>query len=376
MCFLFSKLIFKLYISPFSFIVLSLLERLTTVYKDLTIGKKTFPDLHKTIQPCLIQCEDEKPHLLTLFALLLDIICKLNGKGCSLTVTESIVNISEKLTSLLGLFVREKSESNSEFSSDDDDLPECTWTANTKLVCVFMVMCPLWAFLADKNNSSDVFAHRVELSEQVEKFMKILKTLRTSLWSGSNFIENQNSEVDLMFLFYKLFGMYSLLGFMLVLLTNCFSGEAASCSGIDLTRKVYSKDHLKTFLNYGGCDFIVFVVVSLNKILSSKNLNSEIENLLKTRATFVLNATGHLVLSFKKALTSLCKPEKKKMSFSLGVLDTSLSSVQRRYETSSSRCLNQTPGSSSEEEWQEQNTSSVNVCRNHSSKGDSSNSIF
>jgi hypothetical protein len=338
------------------------------LYKDLTNGKKTFPNLYKTIQVCSTPSSYEGFRLLSLLALLLDIICKLNGKGCSLTLTESTVNISEKLTLLLHLFTK---ENNSEVSTSVMDLPQCTWSTNVKLVCVCMVMCPLWTYVASKNNS-DVFAHRVDLSEQVEKLMKILKDLKSDVWSGSCFKEQQDGEAALEVLSYQLFMMYSLLGFALVLLNNCVCGESASCSGIDLTRKLHSKDHLKTFVDHGGCEFIVFVVVSLNKALSGGSQNSEFEKLLKTRATFVVSATGHLVSSLKRALSSLCKPEGERLSFSLDRLSTSTSYVQQRQRFSnvaSTSSLNAAAGSSSEEDWEQQDVSSISQCHSRSGKG-------
>ena len=299
---------------------------------------------------------------MSLLALLLDIICKLNSKGCSLSVTESTVKISEKLTSLLHLFTK---ENNSGITSSNEDLPQCTWSTHVKLVCMSMVMCPLWTYLAAKN-SSDVFAHRVDLSEQVEIFMKILKDLRSSLWSGSGFREHEDDEGELLILFYEMFLLYSLLGFVLVLLGNCVCGETASCSGIDLTRKLYSKDHLKTFANYGGCDFIVFVIVSLNKAISGGHLSSESEISLKARAMLVVTATGHLVSSLKRAMSSACKVETEKLSFSLGKLSTSTSYAWQRQRFSH---VTSSAGSSSEEDWEKQDVSSISSCHSYSGKG-------
>ena len=344
---------------------LSLLEKLTTLYKDLTKDKKTFPDLYKTVQLCFTECSDEGLCLLSLLALLLDIICKLNNKGCALSVTESTVNISEKLTSLLHLFTK---EDNSEKSASNEDLPQCTWSTNVKLVCMCMVMCPLWTCLAAKN-SCDVFAHRVDLSLQVEKFMQILKELQSSLWSGSDFREQENDAVESVVLFYKVFTMYSLLGFVLVLLGNCVCGETASCSGIDLTRKLHSKDHLKTFANNGGCDFIVFVIVSLNKALSDGHLSSEFEVPLKAQAIFVVTAAGHLVSSLKRAMSSACKTETERLSFSLDRLSTSTKQRQRFSNVTSSSSLNAKLGSSSEEDWEQQDASSISNCHSHSGRG-------
>lgn len=335
---------------------------LTALYKELTTGK-TFPDLYRTTQSLFMQSDEDRLCLLSLLALLLDIIWKLNGKGCSLTVTESTVNISDKLTSFLHLFTK---ENNSEISSSNEDLPRCIWSANVKLVCMCMVMCQLWTFLAAKN-SYDVFAHRVDLSEQVETIMMILKNLKTANESG--FKERSDFE----FLAYKLFVKYSLIGFLLVVLNSCVRSETESCSGIDLTRKLYSKNHLKTFVSYGGCEFIVNVVVSLNEALSSaESLNSELENLLKTQAKFVVTAIGHLVSSLKRAMTSLQRSDGERLSFSLGRISTQKSYAQPRQRFShvtSTSSLTQTAGSSSEEDWEQQNTCSVGPCHNHSSKG-------
>ena len=338
---------------------------LTSLYKELTTGKKTFPDLYRITQSLLMQSDENKLCLLSLLALLLDIIWKLNGKGCSLTVTESAVRISEKLTSLLHLFTK---ENNSAISSSNEDLPRCLWSANVKLVSMCMMMCPLWTFLAAKN-SYDVFARRVDLSEQVETLMMILKDLKTAPCNGSGFEE----QSDFVFLAYKRFVKYSLLGFVLVVLNSSVRSETESYSGIDLTRKLYSKNHLKTFVSYGGCEFIVNVVVSLNEALSSAgSMNSELENLLKTQAKFVVTATGHLVSSLKRAMTSLQKSDGERLSFSLDRISTPkgyLQPRQRFSQVTSTSSLTEIAGSSSEEEWQQQNTSSVGRCPNHSSKG-------
>lgn len=352
-------------ITFFNSTALRLLQMLTTLYKELTTSKKTFPDLYRTTQLLFTQSNGGTICLLSLLALLLDIIWKLNGRGCSLSVTESTVSISEKLVSLLHLFTK---ENNSEISSSDEDLPRCTWSANVKVVSVCMVMCPLWTFLAAKT-SYDVFTHRVDLSEQVEMLMMTLKNLKTALcWSGSGFREH-----DIELLAYKLFIKYSLLGFVLVVLNSCVRSETESYSGIDLTRKLYSKNHLKTFVSYGGCEFIVNVVVSLNEILSSAgSLTAELENLLKTQAKFVMNAIGHLVSSLKRAMSSLQKSEGQRLSFSLDRVSTPKSHAQPRQRFShvtSTSSLPQTAGSSSEEDWEQQITCSVGQCHNHSSKG-------
>lgn len=348
-------------------LALSLLEKLASLYRDLTSGKESFPNLFSTVQFFFTQSGDDKLGLLSLLSLLLDLICKLNGRRYSLTTTQSTVYNCEKLASLLHLLAN---ENNPEVLSSNVDVPQCAWSTNVKLVCMCMLMCPLWTSLAAKN-TCDVLAHRVDLNEQVEKLLKILKSLRVDIWGASGFKEQMSAEVQAEFLGYKLFIMYSLLRFLLTLLNNCVYGETASCSSIDLTRKLYSKDYLKTLVDYGGCDLIVFVAVSLNNILSGENLNAEFENLLEAQARLVLTVTGNLVSSLKRA--TLCKQETDTLVFSLERLSTSTSNSQKRRRFShltSTSSLNVTPESSSEEDWKQKNESIISQCHKNSGKGE------
>lgn len=319
--------------------------------------------MYKTIHSK--QSADDDLDLLSLIALLQDIICKLNARGPSLTVAESTVNISVKLIAFLHLFIKENNSS----ELSDDDLPECTWSPGVKLVCACMSMCSLWSFLAAKNNS-DLFAHRVDRSEQIEKLIQILEDSKDSLWCSSSF-KKQPSRSTKLFLVYQLFTAYSLLGFLLVLLDNGVRGETASCSGIDMTRKVHYKDHLKTFMKNNGGEFIVFVIASLNKIVSRGNFDSKFEDLLKTRATAVLKATGQLVSSLKRALAGSGKSETERMTFWFDepAAPTTLSQQPKPFShVTSTSSRHRTTGSSSDEDWEQQQGSSNSQCH-HSSRG-------
>ena len=117
-------------------------------------------DVSRFVENYLLICHTASPRILC--------SCKLNNKGCS------TINVSEKLSRLLHLFRKENSSC--ELSAVSDDLPEYAWSSSVNVVCMCMVMCPLWMSVAARNNS-DVFAHQVDLTEQVYILLKILKDL-------------------------------------------------------------------------------------------------------------------------------------------------------------------------------------------------------
>ncbi|XP_028398812.1 lysosomal-trafficking regulator-like [Dendronephthya gigantea] len=328
---------------------LALLQKFTTLYKNLLSGKKVLPDLYETIHSK--QPAEDDLDLLSLIALLLDIICKLSAKGRSLTVAESTVNVSVKLLAFLHLLMKENNSS----EKSDDDLPECTWSPGVKLVCACMSMCSLQSFFAAKN-TSDLFAHRIDRSEQIEKLIQILEDSKNSLWCSSDFKEQHPCSTKV-FLVYQLFTTYSLLGFLLVLLDNGVRGETASCSGIDSTRKVHYKDYLKTFMKNNASGFIVFVIASLNKIVSIGNFDSKFEELLKMQATVVLKTTGQLVSSLKRAMMGAGKSDSEKMTFWFDepAAPKTQSQQPRIFShVTSTSSFHRTTESSSDEDWEQQ----------------------
>ncbi|XP_046848177.1 lysosomal-trafficking regulator-like [Xenia sp. Carnegie-2017] len=321
-----------------------ILKKLAVLFKDLTSGQSVLPHLYET----LIFSADKGLGVMSLFMLLLDVLCKLNNKSCALSMAECTVNIIEKLTSLLQVFSEPFDIADT--VTLNEGIFECFWCRNAKLVAMFAVLCMLWSLLWGMK-FCDILAGRTELSDFVEKLLKILANLQTNPWYGGGLREYENRGSILGF---GIFLMYSILRFVLILMTSCLPRENVSNS--DLKRKLNSK--VQVFLNNKGCDFIKFVGASLNIVTKDGNMDFELESLLKKQAVYVLKGTGRLITSVKRAMAALRKSKTDRRSFSIFSYQPS--------QITSSGSLNQTVDSSTDEDWA-QVEATVNIhCSLHS----------
>lgn len=291
-----------------------LLQKLSISYKDVTSAKKNLRNLSETLLPSAVPPASKKITLLQLFGLILDIINKLCTKGCTLTIAESLFNVADKLTTLLLEFSRDNKLKDSNDSGVGEDFPECTWIPSVKLVCTCMILFPLWTISVARRDA-EAFSHRIDQRELVKKLLEITRNQKDSIGNNVDFKNFHFEEQNI--LNYQLFLMYSILGLVLTLIKDSACCEAVPHSGLDLTRKLYSREQVDTFVKSGGTELIMFMSHSLNKVLNDNcKENMDCNSLLKQKASFVMATTSQLISAMKKALFSSSKSNDQKLNVS------------------------------------------------------------
>ena len=290
-----------IYLQPFIsyefYIVLafSLFKELCLLYNNISSNKKTTKDLyHLSMWEILAPAQTNTLTLLQELVLFADIISQLSLKSCSLAVVESSLNVAEKLANLLLEFVRDGEPRETVHSIEE--IPECTWPSDVRLLCICVIQCTLWNVCICKGNFN-MFSHRVDQSELVKKLLVILRVMKKSMWHDSWF---RSSENDMDVVGYRLFLVYGALGFLVTLLKKSVCGEIASVSERELARKVYSKEQVQEFVKIAP-DLLQFVCFSLNAILTT-NISPECSALVKQKAENIISVTGQLISAVKKAV--------------------------------------------------------------------------
>lgn len=315
-----------------------MLGKLSKLSSDVITGKRAVYSLYETSLPSqAVGATSKEVTVLQLFALLLDIISRLCSKGCSFAVAESSLNVADKLTTFLFEFVRSDGSRDSKNVRMKEDLPECVWTPTIKLVCVCMLLGPLWTVSVSRGGT-DAFIHPIDQSELVRKLMKVLEKLK-SIWDdkGLKGLKDVPAE-ELDIVVYRLFSMYSLLGLLLTLLKNSVTCKATAHSGLDSTRKLYIKELVGSFVQSGGSELLEFVSLSLNEVLSTgKKINSVCITLLKHKAAFVISMTSQLISALNKAKLAVTKSEDQKLHFSLDSVVSPIDPTRQEFRFSSGR---------------------------------------
>lgn len=301
------------------FLAFALLEKLSILYKDITGAKKNSRNLSETLLPSAIPPASKKITLLQLFGLVLDIINKLCTKGCTLTIAESLFNVADKLTTLLLEFSRDNKLKDSNDSGVGEDFPECTWMPTVKLVCTCMVLFPLWTISVARGDA-EAFSHRIDQRELVKKLLEVTRNQKDSISNDTDFQNGHFEEQNM--LNYQLSLMYSILGLVLTLIKDSACCEAVPHSGVDLTRKLHSREQVNTFVKSGGTELITFMSHSLNKVLNDNckaNMDCECDtsdSLLRQKASFVMTTTSQLISAMKKAMFWSSKSNDQKFNVS------------------------------------------------------------